>query len=757
MEPTTAIRRRLLVTGIVQGVGFRPYVFGLARGLGLTGWVRNDPGGVTIEVQGPPEAVGSLATRLGREAPPLARIESVHVEGLPLGDEGEFVIGPSHGRAAASALVSADVATCGDCLREVLDPADRRCGYPFANCTNCGPRYSIVTGIPYDRPNTTMAGFEMCHRCGAEYGDPLDRRFHAQPVCCADCGPALSRGIAEVAAALRRGEIAAVKGLGGYHLATLASDETAVATLRNRKHREDKPFALMAADLAAVRRLCVTSPAEEDLLVSPARPIVLLRRRQAASVAASVAPQTIELGVMLPYTPLHHLLLAEVGEPIVCTSGNLSDEPIAYLDSDARERLGPVADLVVGHDRPIHMRVDDSVARVLDGRPYLLRRSRGYAPAPIRVPQAAVRPVLACGADLKNTVAVARDNHVFMSQHVGDLADALAHEAFAESVAHLQRLFEVEPAVVAFDLHPQYLSSAFGREQTGLVQVPVQHHHGHVAACLADAGLAGPVIGVAFDGLGHGDDGTVWGGEFLVADLLGYERRGWLAPVPMPGGDAATREPWRMAASYLDALGEAGAPDLAVARRHDRWSQVVQLGRSGVRSPPTSSAGRLFDAVAALLDVRDVVSYEGQAACELEQVADRTHGNAYRAGVEAGAGNYVVQGLELVADVLADLRSRVDRPLIAARFHRGLAQAIVEVCRALRRETGLGTVALSGGCFANVILTEAATDGLRAEGFEVLRHHQVPCNDGGLSLGQAAVAAARDRAGLLEDGSRRRA
>lgn len=742
------------MTGIVQGVGFRPYVWGLARRLELAGWVRNEPAGVTIEVQGPPEAIAAFTRRLGPGAPPLARIGSIHVEGLALGDEADFVIRPSATQATATALVSPDVATCGDCLREILDAQDRRFGYAFANCTNCGPRYSIVTGIPYDRASTTMVDFEMCPRCRAEYSDPLDRRFHAQPVCCADCGPALSCSLAEAAAALRRGEIVAIKGLGGYHLAALASDETAVATLRDRKHREDKPFALMAVDLAAVRRLCITSPAEEDLLASPARPIVLLARRQAAPVAASVAPHTAELGVMLPYTPLHHLLLAGVGEPIVCTSGNLSDEPIAYTDSGARRRLGPVADRMLTHDRRIHMRVDDSVARVVDGRPYLLRRSRGYAPAPVQLPWAAVRPVLACGADLKNTVAVARDHHVFLSQHVGDLADVLAHEAFGETVAHLQRLFEVEPSVVTFDLHPQYLSSTFGREQTDLIQVPVQHHHAHVAACLADAGLPGPVIGVAFDGLGHGDDGTVWGGEFLVADLLGYERRGRLGQVPMPGGDAATREPWRMAAAYLDALGEAEACDLAVARRNDRWSQVIQLGRSGLHSPPTSSAGRLFDAVAALLNVRDVVTYEGQAACELEQVADRDHREAYRTRVESTASGHIVQGVDLVAGALADLRSGVDRSRIAARFHRGLAQATVDVCRALRGETGLGTVALSGGCFANVILLEAVAAGLQAAGFEVLRHRQVPCNDGGISLGQAAVAAARDRAGLLEDSSR---
>ena len=741
------------MTGIVQGVGFRPYVWGLARRLELAGWVRNEPAGVTIEVQGPPEAIAAFTRRLGPGAPLLARIGSINVEGLALGDEADFVIRPSATQATATALVSPDVATCGDCLREILDAQDRRFGYAFANCTNCGPRYSIVTGIPYDRASTTMVDFEMCRHCRSEYSDPADRRFHAQPVCCADCGPALSCSLAEAAAALRRGEIVAVKGLGGYHLTALASDEAAVATLRSRKHREDKPFAVMAPDLATVRRLCATSPSEEDLLASVPRPIVLLARRPGAAVATAVAPHTAELGVMLPYTPLHHLLLEEVGEAIVCTSGNLSDEPIAYTDSDARRRLGPVADRMLTHDRRIHMRVDDSVARVVDGRPYLLRRSRGYAPAPIQLPWAAKRPVLACGADLKNTVALARGHHVFISQHVGDLADALAHEAFVATVSHLQRLFEVDPAVVAFDLHPQYFSSIFGRDLPDLVQVPVQHHHAHVAACLADAGHAGPVIGVAFDGLGYGDDGTIWGGEFLVADLAGYERRGWFAPVPMPGGDAATREPWRMAASYLDALGEAESCDLAVAQRNERWAQVVQLGRSGLQSPPTSSAGRLFDAVAALLDVRDVVTYEGQAACELEQLADRQGRDAYSARLELTPTGHVVQGSDLVAGALEDVRAGVARPLVAGRFHRGLARAVVDVCLALRDETGLGAVALSGGCFANVILTEEVTAGLGAEGFEVLRHRQVPCNDGGISLGQAAVAAARHRAGLLAGGA----
>ncbi len=734
------IRRRFTVTGIVQGVGFRPFVHGLAAAHGLVGRVENTGAGVRIEVQGPAPAVGGFAQALAAHPPPLAVIDAIAAEDRPVEEDGEFRILTSSSGELATALVSPDVGTCADCRREIADPSQRRYGYPFTNCTNCGHRYTIVTGIPYDRPNTTMAPFPMCDACAVEYHDPTDRRFHAQPVCCPDCGPQLSASLDDVVAAWGRGEIVAVKGLGGYHLTALAGDDGAVGRLRARKHREDKPFALMEPDLAWARALCEVSEAEAELLESTRRPIVVLARRAGAPVAAAVAPHTRELGLVLPYTPLHHLLLARVGEPIVCTSANASDEPIAYEDDDAVHRLAGIADSFLSHDRAIRIRVDDSVGRIVAGVPYLIRRSRGYVPAPIRVPWRAPHPILACGADLKNTIALARDDQVFVSHHIGDLDNARTHAAFVEAIGHLCTLFEVEPRAIAYDLHPGYHSTRFAMGQDHLEHVVVQHHHAHIASCMADAGHEGPVIGVAFDGLGWGDDGTIWGGELLVADRAGYDRRGWLRPVPMPGGDAATREPWRMAASYLQVLGEAGADDLAVARRQERWEQVLQLARTGTATPLTSSAGRLFDAVAALLGVRDVVHYEGQAAIELEQLADPDAPGAYPAPVVENGG-HLIEGPELVAAVVADVRAGVDRPTIAMRFHRGLAAAIVEWCRRLREETGLATVALSGGVFLNTLLLLRVLDDLEGAGLEVLRHSRVPCNDGGISLGQAAVAA----------------
>jgi len=663
----------------------------------------------------------------------------------PVGDDA-FQIRASIGGSAAT-LVSPDVATCDDCLSELRDPTDRRFGFAFTNCTNCGPRYTIVTTIPYDRPNTTMASFEMCAACTAEYEDPTDRRFHAQPVCCPACGPRLDGTIESIATALLAGEIVAVKGLGGYHLAVLASSEPAVARLRARKHREDKPFAVMAADIGSVDRLCVLEPAATRALTSHPRPIVLLPLRSEAAVATSVAPHLGRLGVMLPYTPLHHTLLAAVGEPIVLTSGNVSDEPIAYRDDDARHRLGPLADRTLSHDRPIHIRVDDSVVQVVDGAAYPMRRSRGYAPAPINLPSPSRVPLLACGAELKSTIALARGRRVFVSHHLGDLKNWEAYAAFCEAVEHVGRLFEIEPEVVAHDLHPDYLSTSFAlelAERRGLATVGVQHHHAHVASCLVDNGVEGPVIGVAFDGTGYGTDGTSWGGEVLVADLLGFERVGWLAPVAQPGGDAAADQPWRMAAAYLDVLGEADAAPAAL-RGGVRWDEVVAMARSGVGSPLTSSAGRLFDAVAAIVGVRSVVNYEGQAAIELEALVDPAECGAYPMAVDGP----LLRGADLVAGAMADHRAEVPVGTIAARFHHGLAAGTAAMCRRIRSSSGLATVALSGGVFANVVLLRAVTALLEVDGFTVLRHHQVPCNDGGISLGQAAIAAARTRASRI--------
>ncbi|MEV5703756.1 carbamoyltransferase HypF [Actinoallomurus sp. NPDC052274] len=744
------VRTGIRVEGIVQGVGFRPFVHGLATALGLAGLVGNDAGGVFIEVEGEDDAVDRFLRGL-RAPPPLAVIERITTRPLPAEGGGGFAIVGSDAGGRRSALVSFDSATCPACLRELRDPADRRHGYPFVNCTGCGPRFTIVTDVPYDRPNTTMAGFAMCADCAAEYHDPADRRFHAQPVCCPACGPRLvlrdregreraGEPIEEARALLRRGGIVAVKGLGGYHLAATAADRAAVAALRARKHREDKPFAVMAPDLPSVRLLADPEPAEETLLTSAARPIVLLRRRAGAPLAEAVAPGNRSIGVMLPYTPMHHLL---VSEPLVMTSGNVSDEPIAYRDEDALTRLRDIADAFLTHDRPIHVRTDDSVVRVFRGREMPVRRSRGYVPRPLPVP-AGGPAVLACGAELKNTFCLAEGGRAFVSHHIGDLENYETLRAFREGVGHFERLFAIAPAVLAHDLHPEYLSTKYAVERAEERELPligVQHHHAHIAACLADNGHAGPVIGVAFDGTGYGADGTLWGGEFLLADLTGFQRAGHLRPVPLPGGATAIREPWRMAAAY-------GVPaTLAVARRNAAmWDQVVAVGRAGLGAPPTSSVGRLFDAVAAVLGVRDRINYEGQAAVELEQRADPWERSAYPVRLEdAGDGgpSFVVPGAELVQAVVDDLLAGTSVPAIAGRFHNAVGDLVVAGAVRLREATGLTTVALSGGVFQNLLLLERAVTGLEAAGFAVLVHHRVPPNDGGISLGQAAVAIAR--------------
>ena len=751
------VRAAIRVEGIVQGVGFRPFVYSLATRLGLAGWVGNDVDGVFAEVEGPAAGVKEFLGLLETSAPPLARVDRVTAAAIAPNGAAGFSIAPSDPAGRRQALVAADSATCADCLAELADPADRRFGYPFINCTNCGPRFTIVTGVPYDRPLTTMASFTMCGACEAEYRDPADRRFHAQPVCCPACGPRLrlldaggaevaGEPLAEAARRLAGGQVLAVKGLGGYHLAVDAGSEVAASALRARKHREDKPFALMVADLAAARGLCEVDEVGQDLLASPRRPVVLLPRVAGAPVAAAVAPGNRHLGIMLPYTPLHHLLLREAGRPIVLTSGNVSDEPIAYTDADALTRLAGIADVFLTHDRAIHIRTDDSVVRPLRGRAALLRRSRGYAPEPLTVASPFPRPVLACGAELKNTFCLAARSRAVVSHHIGDLENYETLRSFTEGIEHFQRLFDTEPEVVAYDLHPDYLSTRYALERDGADLVGVQHHHAHIASCLADNGEQGPVIGVAFDGTGYGGDGTIWGGEFLLADLAGFERAAHLDPVAMPGGAAAIRQPWRMAAAYLDAAYGGDLPSgLAVAQRNARhWPEVVAMARRGINAPLTSSAGRLFDAVAALLGVRDAINYEGQAAIELEQWADESEPGAYPAAITGGT-PLRVSGADLVRAATADLLAGTGPATVAARFHRGMAAVIAGVCGLLRERSGLGTVALSGGVFQNLLLLETAAGLLEDKGFRVLVHARVPPNDGGISLGQAAVAGARDR------------
>lgn len=973
-SPGTTPRRRIRirVEGIVQGVGLRPYLYRLARQLGLAGQVWNDSRGVRVEVEGAPAGVAEFLARLEPEAPPLARVERVSSEELaPLGESGfaileseagEEVAGvgeatpgaasdalvPTLPAGAAAALVPPDVATCAACLGELFDPADRRYRYPFINCTDCGPRYTIIRELPYDRPLTTMTGFTICARCRAEYEDPADRRFHAQPNACPECGPGvwIVEGVGEVArgetrgetrgeigasadvgagtpdpirataAALRAGAIVAIKGLGGFHLACLARVGAAVRMLRERKRRPAKPFALMVPDLAAARRLVRLDPAEEALLCSRERPIVLARWRMPSAevvgdvvsgeasgvtadlvsgatpgdaanimsevapevpsevevpeispgavheIAPDVAPGQRELGVMLPYTPLHHLLLAELREPLVMTSGNRSDEPIAFRNDDALARLAGIADLFLLHDRPIQVPVDDSVARVItiagERRVQLIRRARGYAPLPLRLPVTVARPVLACGGELKNTFCLARGERAWLSQHIGDLEDYETLRAFGDGVAHLEALSGTRPEVLAHDLHPEFRSTRYALEraargvgyedgpgagdprvETGgksgtlrdppkasegefeepgrapLEALAIQHHHAHLAACLAEHGERGPALGVIFDGTGYGPDGTVWGGEFLVGDLVGYERVGHLYPVRLPGGEAAIREPWRMACAWLVAVDRVrhrrGPEDhariiiphipLPLATRIDpgRWAAVARLALTGLASPITTSMGRLFDAVGALCGLGTRASYEGEVAIALEAALERGEMGCYElarggsgldsgwgegggTGVEGRAGEWVrcagsatggtgeVRECEagervaavpgplvldprpLIRSVVADLEGGTRVGVVAARFHNGLVRATVSACEELAARYGVGTVVLSGGVFQNRELLEGVAAELARAGLRVLVPSSVPPGDGGISFGQAAIAAARGAAAMVPEG-----
>ena len=763
------------ITGIVQGVGFRPFVYGLAVRLRLSGWVRNTSAGVDIEVDGAADALDSFVTSLKSELPPLARIDNLDVSfGTPRGFDG-FEIVLSEAVAGAFQPISPDVSICPDCLRELLDPSDRRYRYPFINCTNCGPRFTIIIDIPYDRPNTTMSPFEMCPDCAAEYTNPLDRRFHAQPVACPACGPQVwlegadGRRIAErdgaILAAqklLAKGKIIAIKGLGGFHLACDATNAESVAELRRRKLRVDKPFALMMPDLATVEQHCLVSAAERALLESRQRPIVLLHRKPDSPIAEEVAPKQDTLAVMLPYTPLHYLLFApETGiQPLVMTSGNLSEEPIATDNDEARQRLTSLADAFLMHNRDIRTRCDDSVARIIDNRGpndketkspdypssiYILRRSRGYAPDPIQLPFE-VPPLLATGPELKNTFCLTRQRYAFVSHHIGDMENYETLRSFEDGIGHFERLFRIYPEAIVCDLHPDYLPSRYALQRSQQNDLPifrVQHHHAHIAACMADNGLDGshPVIGLAFDGTGYGDDGAIWGGEFLVADYAGYQRPYHLAYFPLPGGDASIIRPARTALALLWSLGMDWEDWLAPVQDlcfEERQALRIQLER-GLNTPRTSSLGRLFDAAAALAGVRQMVNYEAQAAIEFEATLDPSESGAYRFEVRGDA----VEAGEVVRGLLADVHSGISIPVVSARFHNGLAELSRQVCVEIRRQTGISEVVLSGGVWQNMALLERATRSLHKDGFVIYLHRQVPTNDGGLSLGQALVGAAK--------------
>ena len=745
---TPLIRRRLRVSGIVQGVGFRPFVYGLATHMNLAGFVGNDTDGVFIEVESEIALIDLFVATLEASAPPAARIQRIDSEDIRPTDDTSFRIVESHHAETGTALVSPDLRTCDDCLRELHDPDDRRFGYPFINCTNCGPRFTITERTPYDRPNTTMRPFEMCDACLSEYRNPKDRRFHAQPNACPECGPNVRTippsedPIADTRQRIAAGEVVAIKGIGGFHLACDATSDAAVGLLRERKGRVGKPFAVMVSDLETARSIAVVDADEARLLTSRERPIVLLSKHTDAVVSDLAAPGNGYLGVMLPYTPLHDLLI-KPRDVWVMTSGNVSEEPIVTANDDAVARLNRLADAFVIHDRDIHVPCDDSVVRVLDGAEYPVRRSRGYAPFPVPLPIASP-PILATGGELKATFCLAAGHDGFMSQHIGDMENLETLESFTRAVDHFVDLFRIEPELIATDLHPGYLSTRWA-ERRNLPVVKVQHHHAHIASVMAEHGILEPVVGFSFDGTGYGTDGTIWGGEVLVGAYEEFERVGHLKTTPLPGGDAAVKHPARMALSHLRTAGipwSDGLPPVSSLSDTERSLLEAQLER-GINTIPTTSMGRLFDAVSAIAGVRQRVTYEAQAAIELEALIDATEGGAYAFDIVETNGSLVLDPAPVLRSIVHDVGAGEAIGVIAARFHRSVAEAIVGTSERVRSRTGLTTVALSGGVFQNVTLTQITRAALIERNFEVLLHRLVPPNDGGLALGQAVIAAAR--------------
>jgi hydrogenase maturation protein HypF len=766
------------VRGIVQGVGFRPFVYGLAVAHNLKGWVYNTSEDVRIEVEGKAEDIKRFGQELKEKAPPLAHIENVTIKYHPPRGYKNFKIRQSQTQEGKYQLISPDVATCRACLGELLNPEDRRYCYPFTNCTNCGPRFTIIEDMPYDRLKTTMRYFQMCPQCQAEYDNPLDRRFHAQPNACSKCGPQVqlvdSRGkvvsesnpIAAASQLLKGGKIVAIKGLGGFLLACDATNDAVVKTLRQRKKRSSKPLAIMVADIGEAKRHCYVSPEEEKLLASPQSPIVLMRWREDSSVSQEVAPNLRFLGVMLPYTPLHHILLRDTGLPLVMTSGNLSEEPIARDNDEALRRLSEIADYFLVHNRDIYSRYDDSVAIVEGSTSQLIRRARSYAPYPIRLPFETSQ-VLGCGAEEKNTFCLTKDNYAFLSQHIGDMENMETLEHFDSTISLYKRLFHIQPEVIAHDLHLDYLATKYARElvESGMKLVPVQHHHAHIASCLVDNGLESPVIGVAFDGTGMGADGNIWGGEFLVADYRNYKRVGHLEYLPLPGGAAAIKRPYRTAIGYILTLLGENALNAVIASKA-KQSQRASIGQVSeveievikcqierkINSPLSSSTGRLFDAISALLGIRGEIDYEGQAAVELEMAAHSSviareineaisHAQeSYPYRIVEDEGIKIVHLKDLLSAVIEDLHQGISKGMISVKFHNTVAQMINGMCRLIADETGITQVALSGGVFQNRLLFRKSVSLLESSGFQVFTHRQVPCNDGGISLGQAVVA-----------------
>ena len=749
------------VRGIVQGVGFRPFVYGLAVKHNLKGWVYNTSEDVRIEVEGAAEAIKQFVQDLETKAPPLAHIENVTIKYRPPHGYKNFKIRHSQAQKGKYQLISPDIATCQACLGELLNPEDRRYCYAFTNCTNCGPRFTIIEDMPYDRPKTTMRYFQMCPQCKAEYDNPLDRRFHAQPNACPKCGPQVqlvdnqgnrvmeSNPIAVASQILKEGKIVAIKGLGGFLLACDATNDNVVKMLRQRKKRSSKPFAIMVSTIDEAKRHCYVSPEEENLLTSPQSPIVLMRWREDSSVSREVAPNLRFLGIMLPYTPLHHILLRDTGLPLVMTSGNLSEEPITKDNDEALRRLSEIADYFLVHNRDIYSRYDDSVAIVERGTSQLIRRARSYAPYPIRLPFEA-RQVLGCGAEEKNTFCLTKDNYAFLSQHIGDMENMETLEHFDSTISLYKRLFYIEPEIITHDLHPDYLATKYAKElgDSGIKLIPVQHHHAHIASCMADNGLESPVIGVAFDGTGMGADGNIWGGEFIVGDYCSFNRAGHLEYLPLPGGTAAIKRPYRTAIGYiLTLLGENTlSHDLPVMTEVDDMEIEIikrQIERK-INSPLSSSIGRLFDAISALLGIRREIDYEGQAAVELEMAAyeeDYAHTQeSYPYHIVEGEGIRILRLRDLLSAVIEDVHQGISKGRISVKFHNTIAQMINEMCHLIASETGITQVALSGGVFQNRLLLRKTVELLESSGLRIFTHRLVPCNDGSISLGQAVIA-----------------
>jgi hydrogenase maturation protein HypF len=755
--PISLARKKLGVTGLVQGVGFRPFVYRLARSHNLAGWVRNTSRGVEIEVEGPPAALNLFIRQLSEQAPALSRVDRVvSRDATPLANE-TFEILASESLPGTEAVIPPDVGLCSDCAREIRDPGDRRFGYPFTNCTNCGPRFTLIRQVPYDRPQTTMAVFDMCPACRREYEDPGDRRFHAEPTACPACGPhawleyqgeRYEKDVLPTAAELLKdGKILAVKGLGGFHLACDARNDAAVRALRERKGRRDKPFALMVRDLEEAARIGEIGEVERSLLLSPERPIVLCRRRPGENISPLAAPGNNYLGLLLPYTPLHLLLMDQAPAALVMTSGNLSEEPLVFINSEAREKLARLADAFLMHNRDIHVPCDDSVVRPLpDDTVIPLRRARGFVPQTVPLPLPAPE-ILGLGAEQKNAFCLAWGNTALMSQHIGDLDTLETFEYYQLAIRHFEALSRKHPKILAHDLHPHYLSSRYAREQEGVQLVGVQHHHAHVAACLAENGRLDRCIGLALDGTGYGPDGTVWGGEVLLADLEGFTRVGHLTPVRLPGGEAAIRSPARMALAFLFAAYgdnfQEMAEKLGLHFPDLEWRVLHKQLSTGWHSPVTTSAGRLFDAVAAATDICRQRTYEGQPALEVEMAADPGEQGCYPAEFKQDGETLILDTLALFREVVSDSLAGEDRGAIAGRFHQSLARGLTDMCLSLRERTGLNLIALSGGVFQNGLLAQHLKTRLDKQGFEVLIHRLVPPNDGGISLGQVAVASAR--------------